>query len=74
MDDITLRVRPGFTHGVGRKYQAGDTFTVAPDEAALLLRSFGDKLEHVPIADTAPAEDVPAEVAPGASKRKGAAA
>lgn len=68
---VTLRVRPGFTHGARKEYREGDAFTVPEDEAALLLAAFGDKLEDVSsvtfqvsgeAADVAPTE-MPADEA-----------
>lgn len=44
---VTLRVRPGFTHGAQKQYKAGDLLVVDEAEAAVLLAAFGDKLETV---------------------------
>lgn len=74
MTTVALRVRPGFTHGVGRKYKAGDTFEVPIDEAAIMLRDFADKLEHVSmetLTPEAPTEPSTPE-APAKTRRRGA--
>jgi len=47
MSTVTLRVRPGFTHGAQKEYKGGDLLFVDAAEAAMLLAAFGDKLEEV---------------------------
>jgi len=47
MSTVTLRVRPGFTHGAQKEYKGGDLLFVDAAEAAMLLAAFGDKLEQV---------------------------
>lgn len=49
--NVTLRVRPGMTHGV-RNLEGGDLLTVPEDEALALLAAFGDKLERVSEPDS----------------------
>ena len=65
---VTLRVRPGMTHGV-KELQGGETLTVGEEEAALLLSTFGDKLEKVSEPDS-PDLDVDEETPEGAGVAK----
>lgn len=67
MQEATIRVRPGFTHGVGRKYSGGDVFTVSAEDAVLLLAAFGDKLEVVNTVVAAAIPERPQAI--GKSKR-----
>lgn len=60
---VTLRVRPGFTHGARKQYKGGDLLFVEEAEAALLLRDFGDKLERT-TADGRPLESAETDSVP----------